>query len=124
MTAPALELTCSHPLIPGTLACPVCDPPPDWQLAAACLTAGLDPDAWFPGHAAGDVALGPRAERVCCGCPVRPYCLELGWAERTGTWGGWPEPARSHAWNTHGRTPARAVVRALAVHPPITRGGA
>jgi hypothetical protein len=35
--------------------------------------------------------------RICQGCPVQPYCLEAGWMDQHGIWGGWtPEARRQH----------------------------
>ena len=62
---------------------------------AACSTAGLDPDEWFP-IATGTPQARTEASRalaVCTICPVRPECLEMSlrqWSNvgQHGIWGG------------------------------------
>ena len=57
-------------------------PDPEWQRQAACL--GMDPDLFFPPP--GDPAV--RAKAACARCPVRDECLEAGWREPAGIFGG------------------------------------
>lgn len=61
---------------------------PDWQNYASC--ANTDPDAFFvePG---GDASY---AKRICSGCPVKIECLEQGFGEGYGVWGGRTERER------------------------------
>lgn len=54
----------------------------DWHKDAACR--GLDPNLFFPER--GTTA-GP-AKAVCKTCPVKAECLEAGWDEHFGVWGG------------------------------------
>jgi len=62
---------------------------------AACSTAGLDPDEWFP-IAAGTARARAEAScalAVCTVCPVRAECLEMSLREwenvgQYGIWGG------------------------------------
>ena len=55
----------------------------DWRALAACR--GMDPDVFFPGKG----GYGAReAKSICCLCPVKAECLELGLREELGVWGG------------------------------------
>ena len=101
----------------------------DWTLAA-CATAGVDPDAFFPPN--GKVP--PSIAAICVGCEIRNECLE--WAlrhEAFGYWGGTSEDDRQairkkagivlerpelrmpladeRCRNGHPRTPANTAVR-------------
>lgn len=67
--------------IPGTRCCATCDAPEDWYEQIGCKEHDLD--LFFGGSASDRIAL-----RICAGCPVRPYCLEKGWNEDDGVWGG------------------------------------
>ena len=62
----------------------------DWT-QAACSTAGVDPDAFFPPN--GKVP--PSIAAICVGCDIRNECLD--WAlhhEAFGYWGGTSEDDR------------------------------
>lgn len=67
--------------IPGTLVCPTCDAPEGWTKRAVCLDQPSE--VFFGGAAADRIAV-----RMCEKCPVRAYCLEKGWDEDYGVWGG------------------------------------
>jgi WhiB family transcriptional regulator, redox-sensing transcriptional regulator len=66
-------------------------PPGPWTVDAACLTAGLMPDSWWPEvrHPRAD-ELAQAAIAVCGECPVQRECLEhaLSAGEVDGIWGG------------------------------------
>lgn len=75
--------------IPGSKCCPTCDPPDNWYKRIGCKDHDLE--LFFGGAAADRMAI-----RVCAQCPVRPYCLEKGWDEEYGVWGGITEGQRRH----------------------------
>jgi WhiB family redox-sensing transcriptional regulator len=89
--APLPAPVCGHEAIPGTIACPTCDAPEDWREHAVCRQT--DPEVFFPSsndpRPATQVAL-----KTCASCPVKPYCLEEGWQDHYGIWGGWTAEAR------------------------------
>ena len=65
---------------------------PDWQALAACRTADVNIDAFFPSR-------GERideAKRICATCPVREECLEYALVNfiTHGIWGGTSERER------------------------------
>ena len=100
-----------HEAIPNTDVCPTCEPPDGWQTQALC--AQSDPELWFPeNHQAPGTAL-----TVCNRCPVRAYCLELGWDEPYGVWGGYTATSRETMRRWHrDKAPKerRAIIRSLA----------
>jgi WhiB family redox-sensing transcriptional regulator len=65
---------------------------PDWQAFAACRTADVDLDAFFPGR--GDRTDEARA--ICATCTVRDECLEYAMENgiQHGIWGGKSERER------------------------------
>lgn len=75
--------------IPGSTCCPTCDPPENWYDLIGCKEHELD--LFFGGAASDRIAV-----RICATCPVRPYCLEKGWDEDHGVWGGTTEGERRH----------------------------
>ncbi len=68
-----------------------CRPP--WMADVACR--GLGPAAFFPptGRALGDGGWDD-ARSICRGCSVRGPCLEAGWTESDGCWGGFAPAER------------------------------
>lgn len=56
-----------------------------WMVHAECR--GLDPNLFYPERGYGDVD-ARNARAVCMSCPVIWQCLEYGFAERYGIWGG------------------------------------
>lgn len=64
--------------------------PDEWQRHAKCLDA--DPDLFY--CADDDVIQIKRAIRICLSCPVRGFCLELGWKDKFGIWGSFTAPER------------------------------
>lgn len=99
--------SCGHFPIPGSIACPTCPAPEDWREEAAC--ASSDPEAFYPDPR---VAIPVGVLDICARCPVQPYCLEDGWQEQHGIWGGWTEQARAAYRKEHRNLP-RPVIRAL-----------
>jgi len=65
---------------------------PDWQAFAACRSADVDLDAFFPGR--GDRTDEARA--ICATCTVRDECLEYAMENgiQHGIWGGKSERER------------------------------
>lgn len=117
---------CGHDALPGTVACATCPPPRDWVEQASCRTA--DPEAWFPQPTNNVLPQeSVRAVHICRSCPVRPYCLESGWDDPWGIWGGYLAAQREDLRKRH-REANRARIRALAwisyADPvPATTGG-
>ena len=83
-----------------------------WETRAACRTAGLPLDAWFPepGH-----PVDPAALRVCWACPVREDCLEhaIETRETDGVWGGLSAKQRRSLIRSRARDASRARRAAL-----------
>lgn len=98
---------------------------------AACSTAGLDPDEWFPiaAQAARARAEASRALAVCTLCPVRAECLEMsfrqwGNAGQHGIWGGLVEADREslrREWRNG--VPVAELLSRLYRRPAIPKGG-
>lgn len=104
--------------ISGTRCCPTCDQPDDWYERIACAPHAND--IFFGGAASDRVAL-----RICATCPVRPYCLEKGWNEEHGVWGGMTESQRraAHAIIPEfklSRRDLRRAIRELGARPVTT----
>ena len=58
-----------------------------WKLSAACR--GEDPTLWFPlDNTKTSRENTAVALSICATCCVRAECLEFGWRELFGTWGG------------------------------------
>lgn len=124
MTGTWLEADCENGCtpIPGTTCCPTCDAPPSWYDRVACTEHSLD--LFFGGAASDRVAV-----QICAICPVRPYCLEKGWDEDHGVWGGLPDHIRIRVRNVMklehvSRRQKRRAIRELAskpTHIPRTR---
>lgn len=105
-----------HPPITGSTACAWCDPPPDWLDEAACRFESSD--LFFSGMP----ALVKKAKTVCASCTVRPYCLERGWDEEYGLWGGMTEEQRQQLRDTLGldkttRRQRRLTIRTIGSRP-------
>jgi WhiB family redox-sensing transcriptional regulator len=71
--------------------------PPDsdeaWKQNSACR--GLDPALWFPvDNTTTSRENTTRALAICSECTVREECLEFGWKELFGTWGGMTQRER------------------------------
>lgn len=112
---PPADCDDQHRPIPGTTCCATCDAPTGWWKRAACVHA---PTELFYGGSSSD----RLAVRLCAACPVRPYCLEEGWDDDYGVWGGIPEGTRIRIRNTLalervGRRQRRITVRELAARP-------
>lgn len=112
-----LEADCDNGCrpIPGTNTCPTCAPPEDWLDRIACRDQSAD--VFFGGAAADKIAI-----KICATCPVRGYCLEKGWDEEYGVWGGIPEGHRRHLNYTMKldmvpRRERRRAIRELAARP-------
>lgn len=114
-------MNCEHPPLPGTTACAVCPPPVDWREQALCRQS--DPEAWWP------IVLNNvlpkesvQALGVCRTCPVRPYCVEDGWDEKEGIWGGYTAAQRERLrdqYPTAGRPQMRALGANLGEERPM-----
>lgn len=107
MNATTTRLECGHPTVGDSIACATCAPPRDWVERAACQY--VDPELFYP---EGTMSPFP-ALRICERCPVRPYCLEAGWEDLHGIWGGWTPSAR-RGERARRRTITRELIRALA----------
>lgn len=71
--------------------------PPRWVNRARC--GRLDPELFFPPRGANEQVDLARA--VCLDCPVRWECLELGFREKFGVWGGMSEKERKRLRRDH-----------------------
>jgi len=81
---------CHHDPIEGTGICPTCPLPDDWQNSARCLDA--DPELFFP--EADDRPTINQAIKICMSCPVRGFCLEIGWTDKFGIYGSFTPQER------------------------------
>lgn len=65
----------------------------DWMAQSLCaqIGASADWDPWYP-ERGGRFEM---AERICAGCPVRVECLEYGFDDPWGWWGGVSPEARA-----------------------------
>ena len=115
------RLSCGHVPVSSTRACPECPRPDGWKDDSPCA-GHHDPELWF----ADGIHRGPKRTRtvyealaLCAPCQVRPYCLEAGWHETNGIWGGWTSDARRDYQAQHPH-PQRPVLRALAIRPRAT----
>ena len=106
--APIPGPSCGHYPIPGSIACPTCPAPENWRDLALCRQ--VDPEAFFPTQY--DPGPLTTALETCADCPVQPYCLEVGWNEHYGIWGGWTYEARAKYRKQHGKQ-TRPLIRAL-----------
>lgn len=106
--APINGPTCGHYPIPGSIACPTCAAPEDWRDLALCRE--LDPEAFYP--ATYDPGPLTTVLATCEACPVQPYCLEEGWMDQHGIWGGWTAEARRQ-YRKSNRNLTRPLLRAL-----------
>lgn len=74
---------CHHKPIEGTAICATCPRPDDWNQHARCLDA--NPEIFYPEQ--DDFKTIDQAIRLCMSCPVRGFCLEVGWTDRWGIFG-------------------------------------
>lgn len=74
---------CKHKAIQDTQICPECPRPDNWQKHAQCLDH--DPELWFAKQ--DETIKIKQAIKICVTCPVRGFCLEIGWSESQGIWG-------------------------------------
>jgi hypothetical protein len=81
---------CNHKAIESTQICPTCPRPVDWWQSAKCLDH--DPEIWFSPEDEKDTM--KQAIRICLTCPVRGYCLEIGWNDKFGIWGSFSSSDR------------------------------
>jgi hypothetical protein len=93
------------------------DPPEHWKQLALCGKL-KDKDIMFPDEPDDLVGI-TVAKSVCQSCTVKHFCLELGWADEFGIWGGYSaaDRIRLKRWL---RLPAKAspirrLVRTLAL---------
>jgi hypothetical protein len=74
---------CNHAPIKGTKICPTCPKPDNWEGHAQCLDHS--PELWYANE--DDKITNKQAIKICMTCPVRGFCLEIGWQEKYGIWG-------------------------------------
>lgn len=64
----------------------------NWRARAACraaIDAGeADANWWFPENDRYSQRSAEKAKAICDPCPVKQRCLEEGFGERDGIWGG------------------------------------
>ena len=105
---------CTHPNLGHTPICGTCEPPIEWTSHAKCREH--DPDLWYADDS--QVFLQKRAIRICNSCPVKGYCLEIGWTDKFGIYAGYT-PAQRHEYRKLFKLPskpreARKMLRILA----------
>lgn len=65
----------------------------DWRHHAACRDE--DPELFFPIGTSGPALMQiEEARRVCRRCPVAEHCLNAGFGQHYGVWGGVSETER------------------------------
>lgn len=87
---------CNHPKIKSSQICATCEAPKEWESLAQCLL--VEPDLLFPEETELDRVL--YAKKICSNCPVKGFCLELGWYEPYGIWGGYTSLERKRLRKT------------------------
>ena len=75
---------CEHPKLSKTEVCESCPAPFGWTDLALCAYEQLD--LMYPDETDIDSII--KCKSICSKCPVRGFCLELGWSEEYGIWGG------------------------------------
>ena len=83
---------CQHKPIEGTEICSDCPKPDDWQIHAKCLDA--DPEIFY--CEADDIETIKKAVRICMGCKIRGFCLEVGWDDKFGIFGSFTAAERNY----------------------------
>jgi hypothetical protein len=93
------------------------DAPTHWKQLAECSKL-KDKDIMFPDEPDDLVGI-TVAKSVCQFCPVKQFCLEIGWIEDFGIWGGYSaaDRIRLKRWLKlpTRATPARRLIRTLAM---------
>lgn len=75
---------CAHKTLNKSQICGTCEAPKDWQHLAHCTFQ--DPDLLYPEET--DEKAVSIAKSICSNCPVKGFCLELGWSDDWGVWAG------------------------------------
>lgn len=81
---------CNHNNLPRTQICPKCEAPDGWQHFALCTMENLDfmfPDETNP-------MLVSKCKALCQNCPVKGFCLEIGFNDDFGIWAGFTTAER------------------------------
>ena len=81
---------CAHPNLSKTQICGTCEAPIEWQHHGLCNLS--DPDLMFPDET--NIIEVTTAKEICRHCPVKGYCLELGWSDDWGIWAGFTTAER------------------------------
>ena len=93
------------------------DAPTHWKQLAACAKL-KDKDIMFPDEPDDLVGI-TVAKSVCQLCPVKQFCLEAGWIEEFGIWGGYSsmDRIRLKRWLKlpARQAPSRRLIRTLAM---------
>ena len=74
------------------MICPDCPRPDDWNKHAKCLDA--DPELFYA--EGDDFESIKKAIKICMGCPIRGYCLEVGWNDKFGIYGSFTASDRQY----------------------------
>lgn len=74
------------------MICPDCPRPDDWNKHAKCLDS--DPEIFYA--EADDNENIKKAIRVCMGCEIRGFCLEIGWNDKFGIYGSFTAADRQY----------------------------
>ena len=75
---------CNHAKLNKSEVCATCPAPFGWTQHALCVYEKLD--KMYPEES--DIDSIVECKTLCSNCPVRGFCLELGWSDDYGIWGG------------------------------------
>jgi len=81
---------CAHKKLSRAQICETCEAPQGWTEHALCALG--DPDYLYPEES--DPVQVLRAKKICSNCPVKGFCLELGWNDDWGIWAGFTTAER------------------------------
>jgi hypothetical protein len=87
---------CAHKKLNRSQICGICEAPQGWTEFAQCALD--DPDLLFPEET--DPVQLAKAKKICSNCPVKGFCLELGWLEDFGIWAGFSTAERKRLRKT------------------------
>ena len=75
---------CAHAKLNKAEVCAICPAPFGWQHHALCTDDKQD--LMYPEESDIDSII--KCKTLCSNCPVRGFCLEIGWSDDWGIWGG------------------------------------
>lgn len=81
---------CNHTNLTRTQICSKCEAPSGWQHFALCTLE--DFDFMFPEET--NPMQVSKCKTLCQNCPVKGFCLEIGWFDDFGIWAGFTTAER------------------------------